>query len=60
MKNLLTATVLSLSTLLTAQACFAEESAAFVAHQQAHQQQPHPTVSQQTQTASTQNSDQHG
>ncbi len=38
MKNLLTATVLSLSTLLATQACFAEESAAFVAHQQAHQQ----------------------
>ena len=60
MKNLLTATVLSLSTLLAAQACFAEESAAFVAHQQAHQQQPDATATQQAQTASTQNSDQHG
>lgn len=60
MKNLLTATVLSLSTLLTTQACFAEESAAFVAHQQTHQQQPDATATQQAQTASTQNSDQHG
>jgi hypothetical protein len=60
MKNLLTATVLSLSTLLATQACFAEESAAFVAHQQAQQQQPHATATQQAQTASTQNSDQHG
>ena len=37
MKNLLTATALSLATLLGAQACFAEESAAFVAQVQAHQ-----------------------
>ena len=59
MKNLLTATVLSLSTLLATQACFAEESAAFVAHQQA-QQQPHATATQQAQTASTQSTGQHG
>lgn len=37
MKNLFTATALSLATLLGAQACFAEESAAFVAQSQAHQ-----------------------
>jgi len=58
MKNLITATALSLSTLLAAQACLAEESAAFVAHQQAHQQQPHAT--QQAQTAGSQSTDQHG
>lgn len=60
MKKLLTATALSLSTLLTAQACFAEESAAFVAHWQAHQQKPHDTSAQQAQTASTPSADQRG
>ena len=60
MKNLITAAALSLSALLASQACFAEESAAFIAHQQAHQQHPHNTSPQQAQTASPQNTDQHG
>lgn len=37
MKNLLTATALSLGALLANQASFAEESPAFIAHVQAHQ-----------------------
>ncbi|CAM2950418.1 Uncharacterised protein [Ectopseudomonas mendocina] len=60
MKNLITAAALSLSTLLAAQACLAEESAAFVAHQQAHQQQPHTTATQQAQTTGSQSTDHHG
>ncbi|ARS50317.1 hypothetical protein PSMEN_18675 [Ectopseudomonas mendocina] len=60
MKKLATAAALSLSALLAAQACFAEESAAFVAHQQAHQQQPHAEATQQAQTASSQDTGQHG
>jgi hypothetical protein len=60
MKNLITAAALSLSTLLAAQACLAEESAAFVAHQQAHQQQPHTTAIQQAQTTGSQSTDHHG
>lgn len=38
MKNLLTATALSLGALLASQASFADESPAFIAHVQAHQQ----------------------
>lgn len=60
MKKLATAAALSLSALLAAQACFAEESAAFVAHQQAHQQQPHAEAAQQAQTTSSQGTGQHG
>lgn len=54
MKKLITAAALSLSTLLAAQACLAEESAAFVAHLQAHQQQLHTAATQQAQTSSSQ------
>jgi hypothetical protein len=60
MKNLITAAALSLSALLATQACFAEESPAFVAHQQAYQQHSHSASTQQAQAASTQNADQHG
>lgn len=60
MKNLTTAVALTLTALLATQACFAEESPAFVAHQQAYQQHSHSASTQQAQTASPQNADQHG
>lgn len=60
MRNLVTAAALSLSALLATQACVAEESPAFVAHQQAHQQHSHSASTQQAQSASTQNAHQHG
>lgn len=63
MKNLLTATALSLATLLGAQACFAEESAAFVAQVQAHQhqhQQQDAGAEQQAQSTHSDTTDQRG
>lgn len=61
MKNLLTATALSLATLLGAQACFAEESAAFVAQSQAHQHLSQSgSAEQQAQSTHSSNTDQQG
>ena len=65
MKNLFTATALSLATLLGAQACFAEESAAFVAQVQAHQhqhqhQQQDAGAEQQAQSTHSDTTDQRG
>lgn len=61
MKNLFTATVLSLATLLGAQACFAEESAAFVAQVQAHQHlQESAGAEQQAQSTHSDTTDQRG
>lgn len=61
MKNLFTATALSLATLLGAQACFAEESAAFVAQSQAHQHlQESPGAEQQAQSTHSDTTDQRG
>jgi Skp family chaperone for outer membrane proteins len=61
MKNLFTATALSLATLLGAQACFAEESAAFVAQSKAHQHLPQSTgAEQQAQSTHSDTADQRG
>ncbi|MBN7822995.1 hypothetical protein, partial [Bowmanella yangjiangensis] len=61
MKNLKTAAALSLSTLLAAQACLAEESPAFIAHQQAQLQQQHEANAERhAQSTHTQQADQQG
>ncbi|WP_333982582.1 hypothetical protein [Ectopseudomonas khazarica] len=61
MKNLMTAAALSLSTLLAAQACLAEESPAFIAHQQAQLQQQHEANAERhAQSPHTQQADQQG
>lgn len=59
MKNLFTATALSLAALLGTQACFAEESSAFVAQSQAHQQQS-AGAEQQVQSTHRSNTSQQG
>lgn len=61
MKNLLTATALSLGVLLASQASFAEESPAFIAHVQAHlQAHKAQHAEQQAQTNSAHKADQQG
>lgn len=61
MKNLLTATALSLGVLLASQASFADESPAFIAHVQSHlQAHKAQRTEQQAQANSVHKADQQG